>query len=516
MAFNSYLFILVFLPLALTLYYLVACSSLRRLRLPLLIGLTLAFYAKAAIHQLPLLLASVVLNYVCARVIATTSGRTRHGILTIGVSTNVLTLLYFKYTGFLVETVNDLAHTGINLPDIALPLGLSFYTFQQIAFLVDTSREQIKPTNPLVYASSILFFPFIISGPITFYREIGPQLGKQIEARAIPANLLVGLVLFSIGLFKKTVLADSFALWVDPLFAASGNGAPIGAAGAWGAAAAYLLQIYYDFSGYSDMALGIARMLGILLPLNFFSPIRSTSIIDYWRRWHMTLGRFVNLYIFQPLSLPLSRWAAVRSLSRGQMLIVGTLFPTFLTMVIIGAWHGGRWTYMVFGAMHGVYMMVNETWKFATRKKRKGKAVTATQIVLGNLLTMVAVVLALVAFRSPDLATAGRLWADMSGLNGLHLPLAVGWPALKSIGGSGLAIFLVVGFAIAYLLPNTAQLLSRFDPALEWPKWRELSPPVAGISWAPTVGWALFLGGLFLLGFSFIGRGGTSFVYFGF
>ena len=516
MPFNTYLFILAFLPAALCLYYMFALTRLHPLRLVVLTVLTIVFYAIAASRYLPLLLGSIIFNYSFAKAIAYLQGRNRTIVLTVGVTANVAVLMYYKYTGFLVENMNVLLGIHISVPNILLPLAISFYTFQQIAFLVDTSRGLVKPSHPLAYASSILFFPYIISGPITFYREVGPQLERRPVAHAAPANILIGLSIFSLGLFKKAVVADTFALWVDPAFGGVAAGGSIGFLGAWGVAAAYFLQIYFDFSGYSDMAIGVARMLGIVLPLNFHSPVRSTSIIDFWRRWHMTLGRFVNVYIFQPISVPLSRWAAMRGFGRRGMLIVGTLCPTFLTMVIIGAWHGGNWTYFAFGALHGSFMVANESWRFIRRKKRRGAIITWRQRAVGNVLTMAAVLIALVAFRSPEMTTTVRIWSAMIGAHGIGSGIA-SWPVLKPLGGWGLLMALAPGFAFAYLMPNTQQFMARFEPALEWAKWRVISPPVLSILWRPTAAWAMALGVALLVGLAFIGRGGnTSFVYFGF
>jgi D-alanyl-lipoteichoic acid acyltransferase DltB (MBOAT superfamily) len=515
-AFNSYLFVLFFLPVALALYYAVALSRLWRFRLPTLILLTLVFFAWGAAKDLPILLGSIVINYALAVTISRLPGWPKRATLAAAVSFNVLALIYYKYTGFLIHNIDGLTGAHLTAPHILLPLAISFYTFQQIAFLVDTANGTAPAIKPLRYAASILFFPSLISGPIVFFRELAPQFANRPDGGRVMSNIIVGLVIFSIGLFKKTVIADSFGLWVDPIFAAVATGHRIGFGAGWGLACAYLLQIYYDFSGYSDMAIGVARMLSILLPLNFFSPIRCTSIVDFWRRWHITLGRFCNLYIFQPISIPLTRWSADRELGRWPSLVVSTLLPTFLVMVIIGSWHGGSWTYVVFGGLHGVYMVLNEIWNTLNRKARKGKRKVSRWILArGNLVTMTAVAFSMIAFRSQDMITAARFWAGMFGVEGLSVGWT-DWPVFRPLGFAGLLGLLIPGFLLAYLAPNAYQLTSAFEPALEWKRWRDLSIPVIRLTWRPTYRWTLVVTAILFFGLVFIARGGASFVYFNF
>ena len=515
MAFNSFLFIFLFLPFALIGYYVLALTRLHSLRIPFLIVATLIFYARGAPHFTPLLLASVVGNYFFGLAVARSKGGPARAILTLGVIINVSLLIYFKYSNFFIVNIDGASGAHIPLLKLALPLAISFYTFQQIAYLVDVSRGVVNGRAPLKYLASILFFPSIISGPIVFYRELEPQLEARPKGGEVGANLLTGVTLFAMGLFKKTVIADTLGLWVDPACDAIHAGSHLGIWVSWGVAAAYLLQIYFDFSGYSDMATGLARMLGIRLPLNFHSPIRCTSIIDYWRRWHITLGRFVNLYIFQPVAIPLARWSAERGINRGQTLMVATLLPTFLTMLIIGAWHGGAWTYVVFGALHGAYMVANEAFNFLTRKKRKGRPETAWMRAAGNALTMIAVMFAIVAFRSANLADAARWWSGMVGLGAPDQSWS-DWPTLKPLGSLGLLLVAAPCVLIAYLFPNAEQILTRIDPVLEWKKWRSISPPALSFTWRPTPIWAMMTGLTLFLALAFIARGTTKFVYFNF
>lgn len=247
---------------------------------------------------------------------------------------------------------------------------------------------------------------------------------------------------------------------------------------------------------------------------NFHSPLRVTSIVDWWRRWHMSLGRFVGDYIFQPLALVLTRSAARRGLGRNAAFALGVLIPTFIAMLVIGAWHGGNWTFIVFGLLHASYMVVAETWRFVRRRARRGRQARPWQHVLGNASTIVAVLVALVPFRAPDMQTALALWQAMAGLG--PAGSAVAWPALPGLGATGLAAMIALGLAIAYLLPNSAQLLGRFEPHLAWPAWASVSPAPLRFTIAPSLRWGLVLGLLAFVGLAFVSRGTGSFVYFGF
>lgn len=516
MSFNSTLFLFGFLPITVALYYLLALTRLHPLRLPFLILATLGFYARGSAHYLPLLLSSVLANYLIGVALVRSPRLIGRLLLWLGVGLNLAALLWFKYAPAMSQGLSDALGIDIRLAQMALPLAISFYTFQQIGHLIDLWRGRIEPPKALQYFAFILFFPQILSGPISLSREMVPQLAKRPERRGVPADLLAGLSIFAFGLFKKTVIADTFALWTGPMFEAAAGGAHPGAAAAWGGALAYTLQIYFDFSGYSDMAIGVARMFGILLPLNFHSPLRSRSIVELWRRWHITLGRFVQTYIFQPLAVPLTRFASDRNLGEKGTMLVSTLAPTMLSMLIIGLWHGANWTFLLFGAMQGAYMVTNEAWsEFKRRRKlRKDADHPLWRRIAATVATMLAFALASVPFRSDDLATTGRIFAGMAWLNG---PGAWDkWPVLVPLGAWGLYPLLLAGFVAVYVWPNTQQIMERTVPALEWAKWRKMDPAPIRFAWKPTAGWCLAVGALLMLGITFIARGTTQFVYFKF
>lgn len=522
MAFNSYGFTLIFLPLVWLAYQLAARFAGRRGRLLVVIASGMAFYALASAWALPILLASLLGNFAIARLISASQSPTRHRWLMLGVGANVLALMVFKFTGFVSDNLVWMGVEPLLFRDLALPLGISFFTFQQISLLVDLARGMVTRVRPLTYLASILFFPYLVSGPITYFREFAPQVEDEPgqAPRRVASDAMAGLTLFAIGLFKKAVLADTLALWVDPLFSDVAAGHRPVIAQAWAMVLGYLLQMYFDFSGYSDMAAGCARLLGVRLPLNFYSPMRVTSILEWWRRWHMSLGRFVNDYVFQSLALPLTRMAAMRGFGRWGATVLGVLLPTAIAMFVIGAWHGGNWTFMVFGLLHAFYMVVAEAWLFwRKRRKRKGApqpsplAVRLAQV-RGNLLTMLCVLIALAPFRAADMGTALRLWAGMAGFD--HGAAWLEWPVLTPVGGALVAAELAVSLLIVYCLPNTAQLLDRLEPALTFAGSEKLTRGFFALRWRAGVMWGMAVGMMLLIGLAFISRGGNSFVYFGF
>jgi alginate O-acetyltransferase complex protein AlgI len=517
MSFNSIIFILAFLPAAILGYYFLALTALHRLRLPFLILMSLIFYGRAQISYIPLVLGSIVVNYGFAVMIARNASQdpAKNVWLTLGVATNTGLLLSLKYLSPVVGTIAAAFGHASPLGNIVAPLAISFYTFQQISFLVDVARGKVVLEGLVRYTSFVAFFPTLLAGPISLYSEIGPQLGIRPQRKGVAQNLLIGLVVFSFGLFKKTVLADTAGLWVDPIFAAVHKGNAPGFFLGWGAAFTYTLQIYFDFSGYCDMAIGSARMLGIVLPLNFFSPLRSTSISDVWRRWHMTLGRFVRTYIHQPLSIPLTRFAARKGYGKWTAMTVSIFVPTFLSMLIIGTWHGPSWTYVVFGTMHGIFMCINELYNALTRKKRRKKKDSRVAIFSYGLLTLLAFVSAEVPFRSDNMRDAWRIFSGMAGLHGLGL--THDWSHFFSPTGNGMILpMIVLGLLIVYFLPNTEQIMDRVHPALEWEKWRIVDPARIRTQFRFSLAWITVASLALFFGFAFISRGTTKFIYFNF
>jgi D-alanyl-lipoteichoic acid acyltransferase DltB (MBOAT superfamily) len=346
---------------------------------------------------------------------------------------------------------------------VILPLAISFYTFQQIAFLVDAYRGETGRPRLRDYALFVSFFPQLIAGPIVMHRELLPQLRRP-DLGPTAARLAPGLTLFLVGLGKKVLVADALAPVADPVFAAAAAGEALAASDAWGAALAYTFQLYFDFSGYSDMAIGLAWMFGIRLPFNFDSPYKATSVVDFWRRWHVTLSRFLRLYLYVPLGGN-RRGPARRHLN------------LMLTMLLGGLWHGAGWNFVLWGGLHGVYLVINHGWR-ALRARRSGAGPAPGNAAVGRALaralTFAAVVVAWVFFRAETTPAALGMLGAMAGLGAGAAPATlapVTWAALAA---------LLVG---AWALPNSQQ-------------WLGLAPEDGRprLVWRPSLGWALAVG----------------------
>jgi D-alanyl-lipoteichoic acid acyltransferase DltB (MBOAT superfamily) len=437
--------------------------------------------------------------------------------LTLGVGTDIALLAWFKYANFVVDNLNFLG-ADLAWHNIALPLAISFFTFQKIAYLVDSAQGKARRMSFGDFTLFAAFFPQLIAGPIVHYSEIVPQLRRRLFSRLSWRNVMVGLVIFSIGLFKKTVIADSLVAYVDPLFGAAEKGVPLGVVAGWLAAVTYTFQLYFDFSGYSDMAIGLGRMLGVKLPLNFHSPLRARSMLEYWRRWHMTLQRFLVAYVFSPTALPLNRLAARLRLDGWAAFGVGVLGPVVITFMISGIWHGAGWTFILWGVLHAFYIAVNEIWREFTRRRSRARRRAGLNSAKPGLvaisayhgLTLLAVVFANVMFRAKSVSAAISIYL------GMIWPGAWLTPAMPQPFDAGLAGLLVVSAVIVFAMPNTQQIMGRFDPALNWREWRTVGPALMKWTWRPSPLGIAFAGVVLFLGVIFIQRGRAIFIYFNF
>ncbi|GAC1347072.1 MAG: MBOAT family protein [Acetobacteraceae bacterium] len=390
MLFNSQAFVLAFLPAVLGLYY--AAPGLRA-RQAVLVAASLAFYGYWDARFVPALCLLTLANWGVVRWFGATR---RPAVLGLGIALNLVVLGICKYANFLGGAVALLLHLEFRPFDIILPLGISFFTFQKISYLIDLRRGDRHIYGLLEFFAFVTFFPQLIAGPLVRHNEIIPQFRSDPHGPARWENLARGAVLFTIGFAKKAGLADTVALVCDPLFAQAALG-PVNAAEAWTATLAYALQIYFDFSGYSDMAIGLGLMFGFHLPLNFDAPYRAASIREFWRRWHITLSRFLRDYLYIPLGG--NRGGGARQ-----------AVNVVLTMLLGGLWHGAAWTFVAWGGLHGVALAINGAWT------RSGRRLPAP---LGWAVTMLFVLAAWVLFRAPDFATATRLLAGMAGAEGL-------------------------------------------------------------------------------------------------
>lgn len=513
MLFNSFEFIFLFLPLTLIGYYTLCHFRKIENGLVFLLLASLAFYGYWKPIYLLLFGFSILVNYFLGQRIS--HSPYRKAWLVGGIILNLSLLGYYKYFNFLVNNIETISGVDWNIENIILPLAISFYTFQQVSYLVDAYRGEVKDFNFTHYALFVTFFPQLIAGPIVHHKEMLPQFfdTRNLSPRMI--NFALGISIFALGLFKKAVIADSLSQYVGPVFDGSDK---VDFVQAWLSALAYTFQLYFDFSGYSDMAVGSALMFGIKLPVNFFSPYKSTSIIEFWRRWHITLSRFLRDYLYFALG-------GNRS---GKLLRYRNLF---LTMLLGGIWHGAGWTFVIWGALHGSYLMVNHGWRWLL--DRIGfKPTSMIYTGFAWLVTFIAVVFSWVYFRAPSVTRANEIVAGMLGFNGAILPSGVAYrlgefvQILKTIGfevgqGSGNVllggtIWIFIAVVIALIFPNTAQIFQRFEPVL-FEKANAFPMRNRGLNlmWKPSLGWSLLSALILAAGILTLGQI-TEFLYFQF
>ena len=487
MLFNSYEFVFGFLFLCLLGYYgLHRLGSARLLQLWLLLC-SLFFYGWWDVRYLALLAFSIGANFLIGRRI--THGRDVQGrkrLLVFGLVTNIALLGYFKYFDFFLSSIDRLPGISVSTWNIVLPLAISFFTFQQIAYLVTAyrgttgaafqGRNQGKNRGNnrggqdsyglVEYALFVSFFPQLIAGPITRAEAIIPQLRTLVQPRALMQNFAVGLSIFTIGLFKKTVIADQFSEWSLLCFSSVESGATLSTADAWIGTLSYSFQIYFDFSAYSDMAIGLGRMFGIILPLNFNSPYKSASIVEFWRRWHITLSNFLRDYLYIPLGG--NRQGSLR-----------TGVNILLTMLIGGLWHGAAWTFVIWGGVHGLFIVINHLWSSLVGSKPALAALNSRIRPLSIVFTLFCVSMAWVLFRADSFASA---WSIYGSLFALH-DAAGQVPAIVPNPDRALN-WLVGGALIAWFAPNVHQIFAGYNrvhgPELAIPRY---------LAWKPNMAW---------------------------
>jgi D-alanyl-lipoteichoic acid acyltransferase DltB (MBOAT superfamily) len=408
MIFSSYEFIFAFLPVAFVGYFVVARYG--HLLAALWLGLaSLVFYSYWNPRFLIVLTSSIVFNYAAGYLISRIAGAQRAIATGAAIAVNLSILAFFKYANFFVEIANET--TGLALPAIAvaLPLGISFFTFTQISFLVDVHRGAAKEYNFVHYLLFVTYFPHLIAGPILHHKQMMPQFARAATYLPDTKNIAIGLTLFAIGLAKKVLIADNLAPTADLIFAAAHDGVAVTFLDAWAGTLAYTFQLYFDFSGYSDMAIGLAFLFNVRLPLNFDSPYRSISIIEFWRRWHISLSTFLRDYLYFPLGG--NRHGQPRR-----------YLNLLITMLLGGLWHGASWNFVLWGGLHGIYLSINHLWRAAKQKRGWTDPAGKTAIVLSWAFTFVCVCVAWVLFRAQTMADARVVLAGLSGLNGISMP----------------------------------------------------------------------------------------------
>ncbi|WP_243299874.1 MBOAT family O-acyltransferase [Bacillus litorisediminis] len=450
MIFNSFEFIFLFLPIVFIVYYLFNKVNFTISKVWLLFA-SLFFYGYWNPKYLPLILVSLVVNFAIGSYLSRRNIHSfRKTILTIGIVFNVCLLGYYKYYDFFVENVNSFFGTSLPVLHLLLPLAISFYTFQQIAYLVDSYRRETENYNFLNYGIFVTFFPQLIAGPIVHHSDVIPQFEDRKNRKINYENISLGLFIFAIGLFKKVVIADTFAIWANKGYAMTES---LTFLDSWATALAYTFQLYFDFSGYSDMAIGLGLLFNIKLPINFNSPYKALDIQDFWRRWHITLSGFLTKYIYIPLGG--NRKGTAR-----------TYINIFIIFFISGIWHGAGWTFILWGTLHGLASIITRLWKKSGFKLNKWVA---------WFITFQFVNATWVFFRAPSISEALNVLKAMVGLNGIYISreFKVYLTDISSvhfyefpIEQSLVYIFssLLIGMIIAFLMKNSIELTKNMKP----------------------------------------------------
>ncbi|MBE7466318.1 MAG: MBOAT family protein [Planctomycetes bacterium] len=462
MLFSSHVFIFLFLPITLFVYLSLGARSQYSKALAWLTLTSLVFYAWWNPPYLAMILLSCLFNFGIGLALNRPSGtpRFRRLLLCAGIGADLLLLGYYKYIAFAVSSLAWLFDKPWSVESPLLPLAISFFTFQQIAYLVDVYQRQTREYRFMEYMLFVTWFPQLIAGPIVHHKEVLPQFASRRVFHFNPRNLAVGLTIFTIGLAKKVLIADPIALYATPVFSKALEGGTPGAAEAWVGALAYTFQLYFDFSGYSDMAVGLGRLFGIRLPQNFDAPYKAANIVDFWRRWHITLSRFLRDYLYIPLGG--SRCGKARR-----------YFNLLLTMVLGGLWHGAGWAFAAWGALHGLYLCINHAWH--ALRKRLGWAPGAggwPELVAARGLTFLAVIVGWVLFRAEDFGSAMRVLKGMCGVYGW------GGASPASVAANKAWPWLALLIVAVNIVPTTQEVMRRYRPVIE---------PVAPL---PEAGWS--------------------------
>jgi len=451
MLFNSYEFIFIFLPITWFIYFYLNSKRLIELSKGFLVFSSLIFYSWWNIVYLPLILISMLFNYTIGSSLSKNSNnKYQKEILTFGIILNLLLLGYFKYSDFFILNINSVVGSNLSLLHLALPLAISFFTFQQISYLVDSYKKETEEYDFLNYALFVTFFPQLIAGPIVHHKEMMPQFANIKNKVKNYRNIAIGIFIFTLGLFKKVVIADTFALWATQGFDVSET---LTLLEAWATSLSYTFQLYFDFSGYTDMAIGTALLFNIKLPINFNSPYKALDIQDFWRRWHMTLSRFLRDYIYIPLG----------GNRKGKYRTYTNLMATF---IIGGLWHGAGWTFIFWGFLHGLALSIHRLWNELGFKMNK---------VLAWFITFNFINFSWIFFRAKEWDDALKVLYGMLGVNGIVLPeflhksylafLPISYGNITEHLNLGRQIFVYIILSLIFIfIKNSSYYRENFNP----------------------------------------------------
>ncbi|MGB3797995.1 MAG: MBOAT family O-acyltransferase [Alteraurantiacibacter sp.] len=522
MIFTDPLFLFVFMPVVLISFYTIAHFFGKNAALIVLFVSSIIFYIPHSMFSVTLLIFALIVNFTVAIIITfmEDGNKRRKQLYLAGQAYNFLSLCYFKYK-IVTLLFGPSAGLLVDIAGIAIPAGISFYTFHQAAFLADAySREKnvveflgkLRSPQSVVsafcrYGAFVSFFPQLIIGPITYLSEFNPQVQSKRFLGFNPIDFAVGLTFIAIGMFKKVVIADNLAPTVDIVFSAANVGAEIHPVQAWIGALAYMGQLYFDFSGYSDMALGLARMFGLRYPINFFSPFKANGIIDYYRRWHMTLTRVIARFLYTPLSVAGTRYAMFNRLAPIPAHLLSLWLPMLINFQIIGIWHGALWTFVVFGLMHGFWFALETEVRASKwyRNFQKGKS----RLLIGFLeraVFFIPLLLSLAMFRSESVSGGFHLFSQMFGTS---------FDAPSAFNMRYPVMMLGIAFSIIYLCPNSVELMRRYRPAIMTYDNKSYGPAFLRRLWRP--GWvqAIYMSILVLAALYYVSRQ-PPFLYQGF
>ncbi|MFX4243140.1 MBOAT family O-acyltransferase [Aliarcobacter butzleri] len=441
MLFNSYEFIFIFLPVMFVVYfYLNSKRLILGAKIWLVVG-SLFFYSYWNVIYLPLILLSIFVNYGVGLSLVNhekirISSKT---ILSFGIVFNLGLLGYFKYTDFFLDNFNGIFGTNIPLPHIILPLGISFFTFTQIAFLVDAYKQEAKEYSLINYMLFVTYFPHLLAGPILHHKEMMPQFASKYNWVKNYRNIALGLFIFSIGLFKKVVIADTFAVWANAGF---DTATTLNLIEAWATSLSYTFQLYFDFSGYTDMAIGISLMFNIKLPINFNSPYKALSIQDFWRRWHMTLSRFLRDYLYIPLG----------GNRKGNIRTYVNLITTFL---LGGLWHGAGWTFIIWGLLHGIALAIHRFWQSLGFRMNK---------ILAWFITFNFINITWIFFRAKDFESAMKVLSSMFSFDNVVLEMKNVFINIEVNNPKEVIVWIIISFILVLFFSNSMEKMRNFKP----------------------------------------------------
>ena len=439
MLFNSYEFIFIFLPVMFVVYfYLNSKRLILGAKIWLVVG-SLFFYSYWNVIYLPLILLSIFVNYGVGLSLVNhekirISSKT---ILSFGIVFNLGLLGYFKYTDFFLDNFNGIFGTNIPLPHIILPLGISFFTFTQIAFLVDAYKQEAKEYSLINYMLFVTYFPHLLAGPILHHKEMMPQFASKYNWVKNYRNIALGLFIFSIGLFKKVVIADTFAVWANAGF---DTATTLNLIEAWATSLSYTFQLYFDFSGYTDMAIGISLLFNIKLPINFNSPYKALSIQDFWRRWHMTLSRFLRDYLYIPLG----------GNRKGNIRTYVNLITTFL---LGGLWHGAGWTFIIWGLLHGIALAIHRLWQSLGFRMNK---------ILAWFITFNFINITWIFFRAKDFESAMKVFGSMFSFDNVVFEIKKIFVNIGSNDSKEIIIWIIISFILVLFFSNSMEKMRNF------------------------------------------------------